>query len=194
MKWVSSFQAVKQLRAAGIDELMTLAIWAEKKSVKARAAAAERDGEDVCVPALSDTARRDGVLWPDIPPEFWHWLQKNGTPHWEVGSFVASVIEEMEGPEGGVHHHWKLSDVTFNAADLTKMIRTLHLVRRKKPTNPAVNRGDLQEWWDRFPDKTAIAEVIQEAAEAAFPKNNVPRKLLRIIRGKRMAGRRKNPP
>lgn len=174
MKWVSSFQAVKQLRDAGVHDAMTLAIWAEKGALDSRAAKAECDGED-------DPLRK-------IPRDFWHFLRKGGEAHWEAGDFSASVIEEPDDDS----HHWRFSGVTFDLGDLRKRIVALKAVPKTKSEKKPVPMPKLQKWWEGYANKEAKADVIQKAAEAAFPNNYVPRDKLREIRGKRMAGRPNN--
>lgn len=177
MKWVSSFQAVKQLRDAGVDDVMTLAIWAEKGSLDSRAAKAECDGED-------DPLRK-------IPRGFWKFLRKRGEAHWEAGDFSASVIEEPDDDS----HHWRFSGVTFDPGDLRKMIVALKAVPKNEHEKmPRVAVALLQRWWKEYPNKTAIVSVIRQDAEAAFPNNHVPRSLIRDLYDKRIAGRRNKQP
>ena len=174
--WVTSFQAATEMRAAGFQDPMTLVIWAEKGEVGAKAASATRDG--------------DADALDPIPADFWNWVRKNGSTNWEVGEFSASVIEEREAHGGGLSYVWVLSNVTFNAVDLRRMLQTAR--SEPPPKKKTVPRGLLLQWWETWPDKNAKVDVIQKEAESAFPNYHVPRDQLRIIRGLRSAGRRRN--
>lgn len=115
--WLSALQAVMKFRAAGGTDPMALAHWAEEGLLRARAGKCQIEGEVT-----------EFVGWPDIPPDFWHWIYQVGEHNkpyvqWEAGVFATMVYYD---PQNGLQYsdrdHWRLSRVMFNGEDLERLL------------------------------------------------------------------------
>ncbi len=116
-EWVTSNQAVTMLRKAKIEDNTTLAIWAEKRLLRSRAATVTRDGEpDGFMDGFAST--------PAIAADFWYYIRFGSRPYtnWGAGIFAATINETPEAGHNSDYYRWELTDVTFHAGELTKLI------------------------------------------------------------------------
>lgn len=144
-EWLTSFAAIQKFRQAGVvDAVGTLTRLAEAQQVRSRAARGRfscQDIEENFPPEpknhpLSGEVRES---WPDIPPDFWRWVNANapGTEvHGEAGVFATTVVFD---PDIGSHSETdriKLFGVTFHAEDLAAFLRSPLEIGRNRPDQP----------------------------------------------------------
>lgn len=114
-QWISSYQAVRLVRSAGINDPSILALWAENELVRTQAGTMRFDSG-------AGERQRDFVDPPNIPARFWHWLRRSehSAANWDLGLFQTTVgVEYRDFFESErVHEQWCMIDVTFNALDV----------------------------------------------------------------------------
>jgi hypothetical protein len=147
--WISSMEAVRRVRQGGSSE-GDLAQWAEAGALRSRAQRGQFSDDEEGVerilelPNTPDEQDKEianravvGEPWPDIPKNFWHWINKNiqtSEKHWGSGVFSTTVYYETElGPKGD-SQHIKLLGVTFCDEDLKDLLL---------PVKNAVDQGVL---------------------------------------------------
>jgi hypothetical protein len=130
-EWMSSFAAIQMLRGAGVvDPVSTLTQLAEARQVRARATWGRFDGVDndqvfPQEPKLDPKTLEAFGPWPDIPADFWRWVNagsQGNEIHGEAGVFAATVVYDPELGEASDKEHIKLFGVTFRAADITAIL------------------------------------------------------------------------
>jgi len=129
--WISSLQAMKRLRTAGLEAPeRTLGVWAEEGSLRSRATRGDfSSGEDPpgCVCWDGHPAYKDQLdSWPAIPSYFWNWFNRdisNQTAQYQTGIFATWVVPEAErGSSGPDSTHIKLYEVSFHSDDLEVLL------------------------------------------------------------------------
>ena len=132
-EWISSLQAVKRLRDAGLNAPeATLGLWAEAGFLKSRASwghfssveeTTERFFPDE--PPVNPDKLSAPTPWPDIPRDFWEFVNvKNGNAeaHYEAGIFAAHVVWDMDIGTTDSTEHIKVYGVSFHSGDLDALL------------------------------------------------------------------------
>ena len=130
--WLSSLQALQRLRSEGLTRPEdTLSQWAEARQLRTRAKWGRFSDDDIDVrefpdePEVREEGEFDPDPWPDIPCEFWRWVNTIGQrteANFESGVFAANVIYD---PLLGSHsdtQHIELFGVTFHEGDFESLI------------------------------------------------------------------------
>lgn len=158
-EWISSLQAIQQLRAAEIsDPVSTLTHLAEARQIRARASWGRFDGEyDVVFLQELEGSDQGGDTispWPDIPADFWRWVNfaTSGTKvQGEAGVFATTVIYNPEIGDYSDKQHIKLFGVTFHSEDISAVLKGVPTLRDtpKLPPSTGSNAGrkpNLEQW------------------------------------------------
>jgi hypothetical protein len=145
-EWLTSFSAIQRLRQAGaVDPIGTLIRLAEAQQVRSRAARGRFSDlgiEEIfpSEPKMDPLTGEIIEIWPDIPPDFWRWVNANarGTEvHGEAGVFATTVVFDPDIGSYSETEHIKLFGVTFNAADLASFLEgTQKEIGDNRPPKP----------------------------------------------------------
>ena len=140
--WLESSAAARRVRKAGFSET-DLAQWAEEGKLRTRArkgrfASAEHDEEREFPPEPpADPMDREVLgLWPDIPKEFWHWINSprgESDSRWGAGAFAATIFHEPDHDQRESNEGIKLFGVTFNEEDLDGLLNPTQPQSTVKP-------------------------------------------------------------
>lgn len=163
-EWISSLQAVKRLRDAGLNAPeATLGLWAEAGFLKSRASwghfssveeTTERFFPDE-PPANLDKLSAP-TPWPDIPRDFWQFVNvKNGNAeaHYEAGIFAAHVVWDMDIGTTDSTEHIKVYGVSFHSDNLDALLNGVgELQPQLKLERPAPSKSGRKQDIDRWAD------------------------------------------
>lgn len=113
-EWLTSFEAVEELKRANFNDPMTLAIWAAEGVVRTCARTMKCDGKI--------EAEMSGS--PEILPGFWHYIRlgSNSSANWQAGVFRARLIYELDEWNEHPEHTWDMQGVSFHAKDIAKQV------------------------------------------------------------------------
>ena len=163
-EWLSSFVAIQRLRGAGVvDPVSTLTQLAEARQVRTRASwgrFSDDEGDERKFPQEPEVDAQSGEVlgpWPDIPGDFWRWVNGKGAGtevHGEAGVFAATVIYDPQIGTYSDSQHIKLFGVTFHADDLARVMQGLPLLHdtpvMPEPTGSRAGRKPELERWAEF--------------------------------------------
>jgi hypothetical protein len=177
--WLSSFAAMQRLReAAVVDPVSTLTQLAEARQLRARAAwgrFADDEGDDRQFPLEPEVDPCSGEVlpWPDIPADFWRWVNGKGDRtevHGEAGVFAATVIYDPKIGSYSDSQYIKLFGVTFHQDDLEAALRGKSALHNTPalpvPTRSPAGRKPELERWAEF--GAALALVVYRGEKDAF--------------------------
>ncbi len=171
-EWLSSFEALSRLRAAAFtDPIDTLTHLAEAGILRSRAASGRFSDYDDEIhrfpdePPCNETELQVKGPWPDVPADFWRWVNLGGNGaevHGEAGVFGALVIFDPKIGDYSDREHIKLFGVTFNASDLSNFLNG-HGAVHSTPRMPRSKAGPKMhtDRWAEF--GAALAFIAYQA-------------------------------
>lgn len=177
--WLSSFAAMQRLREAGaVDPASMLTQLAEARQLRARASwgrFAHDDGGDREFPQEPEVDALSGEVlpWPDIPADFWRWVNGSGVGtevRGEAGVFAATVIYDPQIGHYSDSEHIKLFGVTFHEDDLEAALRGKSALRKTpalsvSTRSPAGRKPELERWAEFG---AALAFVVNRGEKDTF--------------------------
>ncbi len=196
--WLSSFAAMQMLREAGVvDPVSTLTQLAEARQIRARATWGrfehdEGDDREFSQEPEVDALSGEMLPWPDIPADFWRWVNSRGAGtavHGEAGVFAATVIYDPKIGSYSDSQHIKLFGVTFHQDDLEAALRGKSALHNTPalpvPTRSPAGRKPELERWAEF--GAALALVVNRYEKDALKSQSA---LYRAVAGELIAAGR----
>jgi len=183
-EWISSMDAARCTREAGFST-GDLAQWAETGALRSQTSRAwfgnDANGEERIFVGRQPRQRTEqgtNDTWPDIPAEFWYWLNRNlatDNSNWGAGVFATVVFEHASERPGDDHpsrdfsEYIRLHDVKFSRSDLRGLLQ-----QKRPPTLKGVLPAHATKSDRHYEERAhAAAQIVREqgiSPTAAFRK------------------------